>query len=197
MDDIWEQYQLRRSEWVANVLSETEAQDAVQGYHKFITVAFYSRFKASLPVEIQNIADLNETILTSALESAYIDLRSLEMIHDHDRGPSASKVGAALACWINCLKPIQFKDPGVPSSPENDPAGDIALVNSVFAVIVGWGFILHDGPQRTSTDGPANSSEQVLEMMREDARTNDLIYHLAWRSPNFRSLIPIFQYLPG
>lgn len=192
MDDLWKRFGLQRFNAVAHVLDDPESKMIVRDLHRFVSVMYYRGFKKSLPQTLRELADLNTTILTTAMESAYFDLRSTESIHLHDKGPSSSKFGAALACWIGRMKPIQFSDVSEHSlenaNSEKDMAlKDMALVNAIFALVVGRCYKWH---LRTGTQ-----QAQVVSQVGRDDRMDEIIYHLAWRSPDFRELIPIFQYL--
>lgn len=204
MADLWKQFRLRQSDAVTSTLDSPQGKRVVIELHQFVSFMYYKGFKNNLPHILQQISDLNTTLLVTAMESAYVDLASAESIHNHDRGPSPSKFGAAIACWINRVKPIQFMGEIEETSSEDaDAEEDMALVNAIFALVVGrcykWHFDYDADTEQahllTLDKTLPSKIVQIIEAVQEDVRVGEIIYHLAWRSPDFRGLIPIFQYL--
>jgi hypothetical protein len=131
-------------------------------------------------------------ILFLAIDSAYLDLMHAEGSHNLDNGVSADKIGAALTCWINRLKPLHFS---ARMSAEDSP-----FLNSIFALEVGWGVKAVFAASKYYAQVPKDkatvmAADQVREMIKESKVGNDLIYTLMWRNPDFKYLSTLFSLL--
>ncbi|MBF0185534.1 MAG: hypothetical protein HQM06_14270 [Magnetococcales bacterium] len=138
-------------------------------------------FKESQPPAEQAADEkiyLNLFLLQEAIEAAYLDLYYPNEFHDsEDGGFSAARHAAVVIAWLNRYKPLQVKQ-GV-----NETWA--VFINSLFALHVGLSLLL-----RIRAMGG-----QACELIDESKRFNELIYVLHWRSPDYKQLTTLMQWI--
>ncbi len=111
-----------------------------------------------------------------AIDSAFLDLEQADAFHELQNGPSLIKVAAAVTCWLNRFKPLQFN-----GSFDHEL---VVFINPLFALEVGMAILA------SASDEPVASFEEKTRRF-----TNTLIYVLTWRNPGFRELATLFEFL--
>lgn len=117
------------------------------------------------------------------MESAFLDLCHADHFHELDGGPSANKTAAALAAWINQIKPIQI----------------LRLIDDVTAAEINARFALNIGiATKIVNENPAYDDEQSIAVAREiieerERKARLILYTLVWRNPTFRTLSSMFE----
>ncbi len=118
-------------------------------------------------------------LLQTAIDAAWLDLNFPNEFHDQSKyGPSAARHGAVIMCWLNRFRPIQVC--------RNSRETWVTFINAFLALHVG--FAVTWEMKDLALGNP-------LEVLMERPDLNDLIYMLQWRSPDFKQLTNILQFL--
>ncbi|HIJ84970.1 MAG TPA: hypothetical protein HPQ00_12315, partial [Magnetococcales bacterium] len=133
--------------------------------------------------------DLNETLLYTALESAYVDLDAAEHIHTHKLSPAPYKIADAISCWINRIRPIQLAH-DIPGNTK------VAFINPHFALVTGLHYIYAAHLEKYRVDVPRDKTlVPADEILRESRFANDVLYQMTWRNPSYKELSLLFPLL--
>lgn len=121
---------------------------------------------------------VNFFLLYAAIDAAYLDVYYPNEFHDQENGgPSAERHAAAVMAWLNRFRPIQV-NAGVHE--EWAP-----FINSFLALHVGLTIKMKMGARHGIAE----------ELIEESGQLNDLIYMLHWRSPDYKQLTTLLQFV--
>lgn len=152
----------------------------------------YPELLDGLPDDVQQICNLDPQLTLAAIHSAYIDLWQAERFHDLKGGPSPVRMAAAVTCWINRFKPIQF-------TKDTEDSVICLFLNSIFALETGWSLKLSLENEMATPLERGNyrtlALAHIKEVITEGDRGNILVYALMWRNPSFRELVTLFEFV--
>ncbi|MDQ6951842.1 MAG: hypothetical protein Q9M26_09265 [Mariprofundales bacterium] len=168
---IIDSYQPCYNTEIREKLREKKAKDFTLGIANYAKKMFV-HFNDSVGYDIT----LDYTSLGIALNSAYIDIYISTFLHEMDGGPSPSKHGAAIASWINIIKPMQFP---------NGSQESCVYINSHWALLTGL-MVKFQMEERKGA---------LYEVLHENKKLNALIYTLVWRNPSYKELTTLFQFI--
>ncbi|MDX8412762.1 MAG: hypothetical protein R8J85_01615 [Mariprofundales bacterium] len=168
---IIDSYQPCYSPEIREKLTGEKARNFTLGVAKYAKKMFV-HFNDSVEYDIT----LDYTSLGIALNSAYIDIYMSTFLHEMNGGPSPSKHGAAIASWINIIKPMQFP---------NGSKESCVYINSHWALLTGL-MVKFQMEERKCT---------LYDALHENKKLNELIYTLVWRSPSYKELTTLFQFI--
>ncbi len=160
------------SQEIQRELSSNHAKDFV------LRVAPYAkRIFLELEKHLPDTMVLEFSLLGVALNSAYIEMFVATQLHELEGGPSPDKHAAAVASWINRIKPIQF--------PSGIARKEYVYLNSHFALLTG--LLMKFGLEKR---------KGILhEVLAENKAINELIYVMVWRNPSYRELTTLFRFI--
>jgi len=160
------------SEEVKDKLRSDEANSFVDAFRSS-SYAVYKRVvqKAGLHKSICDF-ELNPVLLTTAIQSAYLDIQSSTEIHIIKNGPSPEKKAAAITSWVNLFKPIQVTNPA-----RYDRL--LLALNPRLAYTVGITYLAME----RGFDQKLIGAEKI----------HDILYALTWRRPSYRELTLLYQ----
>ncbi len=136
-----------------------------------------------------SVIKLDPVLLRVAIESAFVDLYRASKIHNFTDAPSLPRKGAAVASWLNRIKPIRIC--GRPNQSQ------FVWLDPFFSLLVGYsiswsGLYYEDYIKGKIKD--VNIHNLTLDAILEDCDHQKLImYHLLWHSPDYRALSLILK----
>ena len=121
---------------------------------------------------------LNMFLLNTAIDAAYLDIYYPNEFHDQENGgPSPDRHAATVMAWLNRFKPLQIRA-GVHEE-------WTSFINAFLALHVGLTIKLKMKKQMGAAQ----------ELISEIGKINDLVYMLHWRSPDYKQLTSIMQFI--
>lgn len=179
---LFKDYGIIFSDKLREKIATPEAQKFTADSLKYCFRVF-ENIKMRLPPTVVESIRLDAYLHVMAVHSAYLDLWQSDNFHELEEGPSPSKKGAALTCWINRIKPIQLK---------NESGHSICgFLNAIFAFEVGWSVMAHS--KMKSIGEVDKICDHIRAVMKETDLDNLFVYTLVWRSPGFRELSTLFE----
>ncbi|MBF0139204.1 MAG: hypothetical protein HQL74_02870 [Magnetococcales bacterium] len=185
------------SEYIKETLAEENAEKFRRNSFNRTVRIYEGMVKRGLTSgDVSGVLRLDEYILISAIDSAYLDLKRSDTFHDLSEGPSHFKKGAALACWINRLRPVQFL-----SRVNLITSEDVYMINSVLALRVGltmmWVYDIQKiiGSKGIDEDSFLEHSEDYIPDGKLEKKMKEIVYTFSWRFPDFRTVTTFFKFL--
>ena len=160
---------IQRGEKITELLNTAEARDFKASALEHFWVS-YEVFREYLRPGEEDIPKPNISLAMSAIESAYVDLKRADNMHEMEDGPSPSQFAAALIAWLNRFRPVQV--------PEEADQDWLPFMNAIIALQAG--LIL-----KWQNEGIRTIPREIIE---EGHYWEPLIYELMWRNPGYREL---------